>query len=289
MDQLIKSGLESLLNIKIDENQNQNFISYKDYSSIIHGVNHEQNQINTKIEDNVNSKMFISTDNITILIRHLSGKTYEMKSNFKCLISEIKNLFFKNFENSIKPSEMVLNYNGHKLDNNKQLGDYNIRDHSTLTLYFENSTYSIDPNTFDPGFNYDFTTVADKTNSFVRGGHYYQRPCGSFRFALKVLGRFNEPMEEWLGQTGKAGGSEWAVSYHSSLYEENCVTTPSFDMAKKNAFTFTHNGIKYYLLFQNRINPSTFKREMIKNEEFWKSPNSSSQHIRPYSICIGRA
>ncbi|KAM9988582.1 hypothetical protein ACTFIZ_003737 [Dictyostelium cf. discoideum] len=286
MDLIIKSGLESLLKIKIDENQNSNFISYKDYSSIIHGVNH--NEINSKIENNVNSKMFIGLDNITIFIRHFSGKTYEMKSNFKCLISEIKNLFFNNFENTIKPSEIVLNYNGKKLDNNKQLGDYNIRDCSTLSLYFENSSYSIDPNTFDPGFDYNFTSTVDKINSFIRGGHFYQRPCGSYRYALKVLGRFNEPGEEWLGQTGKGGGSEWAVSYHSSLSEENCLTTPSFEVVKKNAFTFTHEGLKYYLIFQNRINPLTFKKEVINNEEYWKSPNSSSQHIRPYSICIGR-
>ncbi|KAN0038519.1 hypothetical protein ACTA71_000697 [Dictyostelium dimigraforme] len=285
MDPLLKSGLEAMLKIKIEDNQTGNLISYKEYASIIHGVNH--NQINnTNNEDkSIKSNMFIGENNLTIYIRHLSGKMYEIKTHSKQSIMEIKLLFFKNYENTIKPNEMVLNYNGKKLENNKLIEEYNIRNSSTLSLYFENSTYSI-INTFDAQFNYDFTHQNDRGCSFKRGGYNYQRPCGSFRYALQVLGRFDEPNEIWLGQGN--GYGEWAVSYHNSINDDNCLTTPSFDVAKKHAFTFNFNKINYYLIFQNRINTATFTKQIINNEEYWKSPNSSSDHIRPYSICIGR-
>ncbi|KAN0019400.1 hypothetical protein ACTFIU_002608 [Dictyostelium citrinum] len=283
MDQLLKTGLESLLKIKIDETETSNIISYKDYSSIIHGVNYNQAKNDNY---NLSSKMYFQEDK-TLYIRHLSGKIYEIQTNLKYLVQEIKNIFFQKCDSSIRLSEMVLLYNGKKLENNKPLSEYNIRNCSTLSLYFENSKYAI-INTFDPQFDYDFTSTSDRKNIFRRGGYIYQRPCGSKRYALKVLGRFNEPNETWLGQTGAGGGNEWAVSYHNSITEENCLTTPDFNVAKKNAFTFTFNGINYYLLFQNRINPNTFIRVSINFEEYWKSPNSSPDHLRPYSICIGR-
>ncbi|KAK5579421.1 hypothetical protein RB653_009104 [Dictyostelium firmibasis] len=290
MDPLLKTGLESLLNIKI-ENESPT-ISFKEYSSIVHGVNHNLTNIDNNKNNNnnlkeFNSKFFNPTDNVTIYIRHISGKTFEMKTNLNYSLSDIKKQFFENYEKSIKSSDISLYYNGNKLNDNKSLAEYNIRCESTLALFIKNSKYSI-INTFDPHYNYDFSGIIDIPNSFKRGGYFYQRPCGSFRYALLVLGRFNEPNEVWLGHTGRAGFGEWAVTYHNSISDENCLTTPSFDDIKKESFTFNYNGDNYYLIFQNRVNTSTITRVVIKNVEYWKSPNSSSDHIRPYSICIGR-
>lgn len=38
---------------------------------------------------------------------------------------------------------------------------------------------------FDPGYDYDFTDLKD-TETYYRGGEVYERPCGWYRFALKV-------------------------------------------------------------------------------------------------------
>ena len=70
----------------------------------------------------------------------------------------------------------------------------------------------------DSPLNYDFANVKD-SDAYERGGKPYKRPCGWYRIALKVRGKYSDP--KWLGGygTGSRHGSadgEWPVSYHGT-------------------------------------------------------------------------
>ena len=76
-------------------------------------------------------------------------------------------------------------------------------------------TFIIDENEFfAPQYDYDFTKLKD-IETYRRGGEVYERPCGWFRFGLKVLDKYDG--NTWLGTTYRSTQSvpgEWPVSYH---------------------------------------------------------------------------
>ena len=100
-------------------------------------------------------------------------------------------------------------------------------------------------------------------------GHCYYRPYSWKRYALKVLGRYED--NKWLGENGmrtKQCEEEWPVSqsYHGTdigvtgniaqegydlqrgkrfLHGKGIYTTPSIEVAEKYAHRFKHNGKKY--------------------------------------------
>jgi hypothetical protein len=45
---------------------------------------------------------------------------------------------------------------------------------------------------------------------------------------------------------------------------------------------FEFNGVKYLVLFQNRVNPNT----LVKVGDYWISPKA--EDVRTYGICIKR-
>ncbi|XP_035499043.2 uncharacterized protein LOC118315681 isoform X2 [Scophthalmus maximus] len=69
---------------------------------------------------------------------------------------------------------------------------------------------------FAPQFDYDFTKLTD-SETYWRGGEKYERPCGWYRFGLKVLDKYCG--NTWLGTTYRSTQScpgEWPVSYHGT-------------------------------------------------------------------------
>lgn len=158
-------------------------------------------------------------------------------------------------------------------------------------------------------YDYDFTGLTDHGEVFMRGGEQYRRPYGWYRYALKVLGIYED--NAWLGRDGirkESCHSEWPVSYHgtrrsngksiaktgydlnkgiSQAFGKGIYTSPSLSEATKYAKKFTHHGKYYQIVFQNRVNPET----LIKccqgnrgNSQIWLSPNS--EDVRPYGILI---
>ena len=81
-------------------------------------------------------------------------------------------------------------------------------------------SYGFDRSIFDKPLNYDFTNVDDADDDeYERGGKPYKRPCGWYRIAIIVNGKY--PDSKWLGGYGTGGryGSvdgEWPVSYHGT-------------------------------------------------------------------------
>ena len=147
-----------------------------------------------------------------------------------------------------------------------------------------------------------------KSFTAVKNGIYY-RPYGWERFALKVLGRYED--DAWLGKGGHRTGSspgEWPVCYHGTavrasgsiaqegynlskgkrfLYGHGIYSTPSVEVASKYAQTFFHKGKKYQLVFQNRVSPKglvVIDSATTGAGEYWVQPKGGA--VRPYGVCI---
>ena len=161
----------------------------------------------------------------------------------------------------------------------------------------------------DPKFDYDFMRKVDDGNKYFRGGYEYHRPYEWKRFAIKVLGRFDN--DEWLGEQGQRIGSskgEWPVSYHGTgesasgsiaqdgynlsrgkrfLYGRGIYSTPSIEVAAKYAKMFEHKGKVFKIVLQNRVCATNLKNidaETTGVGEYWVQPYK--KFIRPYGICI---
>jgi len=172
-----------------------------------------------------------------------------------------------------------------------------------------------EPKTTLFSFHFDFTKVNDEGKVFNRGGEIYIRPCGWFRLALHVLGKYEDDV--WLGPKGTRAEStagEWPVSYHGTgkinqrniaeygyelckthsgetlpkLIARKMYTTPDPALAAKFAHTFEFNGAYYEVIIQNRVNPKrvvlSVPKETGGTDIFWVSSEESD--IRPYGICI---
>ncbi|XP_028287366.1 uncharacterized protein LOC114452313 [Parambassis ranga] len=169
---------------------------------------------------------------------------------------------------------------------------------------------------FDPDFDYDFRGETD-TEIYYRGGEKYTRPCGWFRFALKVLNKYED--NTWLGNQGRTTESvpgEWPVSYHGTSaknakgiiktnyqagprekFGRGVYSTPVLSEAEGYAKQFTSktNGKTYKVVLQNRINPA--HREKHNNDIYWLVPiedgmtpedekQKVQQTIRPYGLLL---
>ena len=167
-------------------------------------------------------------------------------------------------------------------------------------------TYYIDDSLLDSAYDCDFSRKKDDGTTFFRGGRRYYRPYGWTRYALKVLGRYED--DTWLGRSGFRRDStqgEWAVSYHGTavgasgsiaqegynlskgkrfVYGRGIYTTPSVEVAAMYAQTFTHAGQKFQLVFQNRVSDKELRIVQSPHGEYWVQPQD--ELVRPYGICI---
>ncbi|KAI5101745.1 hypothetical protein C0J45_8948 [Silurus meridionalis] len=137
---------------------------------------------------------------------------------------------------------------------------------------------------YAPQFNYDFRNLKDESKC-ARGGEPYFRPCGWFRFALKVLDKYADG-NTWLGPGGwrhQSVDGEWPVSYHgtgrqgqnqiSGLREPQefgIFSTPDIKLAEQDGelhkeFT-SKTGKSYRVIMQNRINP---EHRLKKSDSLW--------------------
>ncbi|XP_073671380.1 uncharacterized protein [Paramisgurnus dabryanus] len=170
---------------------------------------------------------------------------------------------------------------------------------------------------FDPKYDYDFTYCKDMSIC-KRGDEPYKRPCGWYRFALKVLNKYPDG-NTWLGTDGWRSNSvvgEWPVSYHGTtienakgivkshytagprqLYGRGVYSTYDIDQASgySREFTSKTNGKKYRVIMQNRINPKM--RKVCKRQDYWliEIPEGTSaakekeiveKSLRPYGILL---
>jgi hypothetical protein len=132
----------------------------------------------------------------------------------------------------------------------------------------------VDMKSLAPEFDHDFTDLHDVGKTYMRGNQPYERPCGSYRIALKVKDKFGTD-NVWLGMKGSEAG-EWPVSYHGTgqhnalniaeegyklskgkrfLFGKGIYSTPELSVAKLYATKFQHESTSYLCVIQNRVNP----------------------------------
>lgn len=201
------------------------------------------------------------------------------------------------------------------LRDDRTLNSYGIKDGDQLKLVLERkgaaTVLEVSVEALSPQYDVDFTNVKPELwNFYKRGSETYRRPYGWKRFALNVIGKFEN--DRWLGLAGSRTSSssgEWPVSYHGTnkcnaesiadqgyllskgkrfKYGEGIYSTPDLQIAQKYAGEFGHEGKEYLIVMQNRVNPKTLKKikgaDKTGMGEYWLNPEQSD--VRPYGILI---
>ena len=137
-----------------------------------------------------------------VYIKTLSGKTFTVEVAENDTVGDVKGKMQD--IGGIPPDQQRVIFSGRQLENRFTLSDYNIQRESTIHLVLRVCgarpmlNYYVNDSLLDPKFDYDFTRQVDDGKKYYRGGYEYQRPYGWKRYAIKVLGRFENDM--WLGE-----------------------------------------------------------------------------------------
>lgn len=253
-------------------------------------------------------------DHLQLFVKTMKGRCIVVDTTSEDTVEELK----KHIEywNGVPPKHQRLIFGGKQLEDGKRLSDYSIQRESTVFLVSRlcggASKYYMSPDLWDPPYDYDFTYVTDEGVEFHRGGKRYYRPCGWFRFALKVKGKYENDV--WLGEAGsrtESSDGEWPVSYHGTdfnageniaqegyrlskgkrfLHGKGIYSTSSIAVAERYAQEFMYDdGVRYKLVFQNRVSTKDLKVISSATTASGRPADyyvSQENLIRPYGVCL---
>lgn len=268
--------------------------------------------------------------NFNIFVQLLSNETMVLSVNPGDTIGELMDKIEE--KKDIPADQIRLICNGRQLEKDQTVAKAGIQAYCTLFLLLRLNgghvginkaqdlvAYQIDPDEFDPTYDFDFTNVSNDGKRYVRGGHVYHRPYGWKRLAIKVKDAYGD--NSWLGPDGirtETTQGEWPVSYHGTMMQNvkdivkegyiigprnkhgnGTYTCPSLEMVAELGYarTFKHSdGKTYQLAFQNRVNPApghlvvVDKSETKVGVDYWISPKQDIENgqydVRPYGMLL---
>jgi hypothetical protein len=194
-----------------------------------------------------------------------------------------------------------------------------------LGIHSSFTTLGVDFSSFQVEYNRDYRIKENVPQNEQRGGLDYNPPVGFYRYGMKVLDKYDNGDNTWLGMVN--GKGEWGVAYHGTpyrfvksisetplrvgdvnVYGRGIYCSPYVDVAEQYSFEldFPINGeiekLKY--VFMCRVNVSNIHRctepicpeaenpkytvHFTTNSNIWFAnlKNSKYESIRQYGILI---
>ena len=184
-------------------------------------------------------------------------------------------------------TQFDLMFDNKRLDDDRTVKDYGLQPGSTI--YFAHrltgggGPLTVSTDELAPEFDYDFTYAKDDGKQYIRGGFVYQRPYGWKReWPVSYHGTDMSSAEKIVKEGYKVGPG---AKYGPGIY-----TSPSLEMVERRyARQFDHDGKRYKIAFQNRVNPDRNGHLKIINAsitgvgaDYWVSPIEDD--VRPYGL-----
>lgn len=264
---------------------------------------------------------------INIKVKTLIGMTIRIKVKRYYTIDQVKRVIERE-DRSLAADRQKLVFNSRKLSDEETVEDIQIQDGDTIFIVMllrgggpGELPLVLDQSFLDSRYNFDFMSIKDREN-FWRGEYEgkplrYYRPCGWYRYALKVQDKYGD--NSWLGGGGirtQSTHGEWPVSYHGTKLENaSGIVEEGFRAGPRQAYgagvyssphlehvestyaqSFKKCGKAYKIVFQIRVNPHEDHLEIFldgngyQGVDYWVSTKHDIKNsiidIRPYGILI---
>ena len=247
-----------------------------------------------------------------IYVKTLTGQRITVSVTNSFTIAHVKAAIQE--KEGIPADQQRLVFSSKVLENGDTIEGAGIPNGGTIFLIIKlrggGARFQLDIDDLASDFNYDFTTVEDDGKTYKRGKFEYKRPYGWYRYALNVLGKYEDDI--WLGKGGirvDTAPSEWPVSYHGTKFEnaegiaeegyfigprdrygKGVYSSPYLHIAEGYATRFHKDDKTWKIIFQNRVNPAEDHLRIVNNGLYWlcpkQDPDNNVHDIRPYGVLV---
>jgi len=288
-------------------------------------------KINNKIQEIISENNKIS-ENIKKELNNLILKNKDLQNNFQIIKNNIQQL--KNKENKENISNTQIFYsNAQKIFQSEEFNS--LSQEEFMKKYSSNSKLSNLKEIHTEamvGCYLSFSNLDSRGNKFEgwsknqkRGNYFYDPPIGWIGIGLKVLQKFDNGDDTWIGNNNSTG--EWAVAYHGVGYcqrsenvkglirmiltggfkpgprqmHQDCedlnhkgkkvgrgvAFCPSIRDAEDYSGIVNFNGIEYKTVIMVRIKTSAIRACNCSYSSTW-IVNGTFDEVRPYRVLFKR-